>query len=488
MFKVAFTAQVSPELQLWTEDQCYMLHLASLEMLERTGVVVQDTEALKLLKDAGCTIKDNLVRFPASVIKWAVNSAPERCVLATTDGKRTVNLEHNAVNFGMGGGAPLFFDSRNRCVRDSRLADVEDAAKVANQMENIGIVGPLASALDTDAELADLYQFKATRTYTTKPYISSFRNADVMKAAIEMGIVSSGNLDNFKRNPNLLVYIESCSPLTLSQKTIEQLLLAAEYGVPVVYVSQIVPGSTGQADLFNSLAQANADCLAGLAIHQLKQNGAPFVMGIIAEPKDKKSQNHVIGDPAVSLSQVCSGILGRYYKIPSFGVSGCTDACMLDVQAAMEATFSITAAALGGINLAGWNGCMGNRKIGSLENLIMANEIIGMTKHFMRGVEVSEETIPIDLIDEVGPGGQFLTTDHTMKHFRTETWYPRYMNRQHYKNWLKEDGKDMRQKMNDKVLAILLGDNRGGVTEKELDEMDSIIQEQAGLLNKCKDQ
>src|SRR5690606_21739936 len=101
---------------------------------------------------------------------------------------------------------------------------------------------------------------------------------------------------------------------------------------------------------------------------------------------------------------------------------------------------------------------------------------------------VSEETIPIDLIDEVGPGGQFLTTDHTMKHFRTETWYPRYMNRQHYKNWLKEDGKDTRQKMNDTELAILLGDNRGGVTEKELDEMDSIIQEQAGLLNKCKDQ
>ena len=150
--------------------------------------------------------------------------------------------------------------------------------------------GPLASALDTDAELADLYQFKATRTYTTKPYISSFRNADVMKAAIEMGIVSSGNLDNFKRNPNLLVYIESCSPLTLSQKTIEQLLLAAEYGVPVVYVSQIVPGSTGQADLFNSLAQANADCLAGLAIHQLKQNGAPFVMGIIAGQKIRKAK------------------------------------------------------------------------------------------------------------------------------------------------------------------------------------------------------
>lgn len=122
MFKVAFTAQVSPELQLWTEDQCYMLHLASLEVLERTGVVVQDTEALKLLKDAGCTIKDNLVRFPASVIKWAVNSAPERCVLATTDGKRTVNLEQNSVNYGMGA-VPrcLLIRETNACVTQGLL-------------------------------------------------------------------------------------------------------------------------------------------------------------------------------------------------------------------------------------------------------------------------------------------------------------------------------------------------------------------------------
>lgn len=486
MFKVAFTAQESPELQLWTEDQCYMLHLASLEILERTGVVIQNTEALKLLKDAGCTVKENLVRFPANVIKWAVNSAPERCVLATTDGERTVNLEHNVVNFGMGDGSPLFFDSRNQCIRDSKLADVEDAAKVANKLENIGVVGPLALALDTDIELADLYQFKASRTYTKKPYISSFRNSCVMKAAIDMGVASSGNLENFKRNPNLVAYMESTSPLTHSQGTLEQLLIAAEYGIPVVYASRLIAGSTGPANIVSSLAQANAECLSGLVVHQLKKKGSPFIMSMVTVPLDSDGVNAVIGDPGVSLSQASSGILGRYYKIPTYGVSGCTNAFTLDVQAAMEATFSIAAAAWGGINLAGGNGYMGNRKIGNLEHLIMANEIIGMTRHFMRGVEVSEETIPIDLIDEVGPGGQFLTTEHTMKHFRAETWYPCYMNRQHYQNWLKEDGKDMRQKLNTRVLAVLSSNNEDGVSQRELDEMARIIEDRQAFVNKCR--
>ena len=467
--------QFSPQFKLWTEEQCHMIHLATLEVLEQTGVMVYENESLHLLKGAGCLVKENLVKFPPALIEWAITNAPERIVLADTNGKRTVFLEDSVVTYGMGNDCPWFYDSNKEAIRPSVLSDVEKAAKVADVLQNIDFVGSLALASDVSVELSDLYHFKALRLHTKKPILGSTLDVHVLKAMIQMAVISSGSLDEFKRNPNFVVYCEPTSPLIHTQDALEKLLVCAHYGVPVTYAPAPMAGGTGPITLAGALVLGNAECLSGLVIHQLKKCGSPFILACLAGPLDMKTTIAPYGDPFVNLIGVAVGAMGRFYKLPSYGMSGCTDACVTDLQASIEGAFSIFASALGGTNLIHDNGYTGNGMIGNLEYLVMTDEIIDMTRHFMRGIQINDETVPLDLIDEVGPGGNYLLSQHTLKHFRKETWYPKYMNRSHFKKWLAEGGKDMGLKVHEKVIDILAETGRNGISDQEIEEFDRII-------------
>jgi trimethylamine--corrinoid protein Co-methyltransferase len=463
---------------LWTEEQCNMINNAALEILERTGVMIYESESLSLLEGAGCLVKDNLVKYPSALVSWAINSAPERIVLANTDGKRTIFLEGNRVSYGMSNDCPWFYDSYQKKIRPAVFSDVEHAAIVADTLDNIDFVGSLALASDVTMELTDLYHFKALRMHTKKPILGSALDANVLKAMIQMGIVSAGSEEEFRRNPNFAIYCEPTSPLVHSQNSLEKLLICAEYGVPVTYAPAPLAGGTGPATLAGSLALGIAECLSGLVIHQLKRKGSPFILSCLAGPLDMKTTIAPYGDPFVNLISVAVGAMGSYYKLPTYGMSGCTDACTNDLQASIEGTFSIFASALAGTNLVHDNGYTGNGMIGNLEYLIMLDEIIDMTKHYMKGIEINDDTVPLDLIDKVGPGGNYLLTDHTLKYFKQETWYSQYMNRKHFKRWLEEGGNSLGDKIHEKVLELLSQPGRNGISNKQINEIDRILLEE----------
>ncbi|KUO51071.1 MAG: hypothetical protein APF76_16380 [Desulfitibacter sp. BRH_c19] len=486
MSKFSMRAQYSPQFTLWTEDQCHMIHHATFEILEQTGVMVYEKEALHLLKGAGCLVKGNLVRFPPALVSWAIDSAPERIVLADTDGKRTVFLEDGVVSYGMSNDCPFFYDPNNQSIRPSILSDVEKAAMVADDLDNIDFVGSLVLASDVTVGLSDLYHFRALRLHTKKPILGSSLDVHVLNAMIQMGVISSGSIEEFKRNPNFAVYCEPTSPLIHSQNSLERLLICAEYGVPVTYAPAPLSGGTGPATLAGTFVLGNAECLSGLVIHQLKRCGSPFIFSCLAGPLDMKTTIAPYGDPFVNIISAAVGAMGRFYKLPSYGMSGCTDACVTDLQAAIEGTFSIFASALGRTNLVHDNGYTGNGMIGNLEYLVMTDEIIDMTKHFMKGIQVNEETVPLDLIDEVGPGGNYLLSNHTLKHFKKETWYPKYMNRSHYKKWLEEGGKDMGLKVHERVLNILKNTDRNGIADREIEELDRVIMDEEKRIKKTR--
>lgn len=478
MIKGAFNSLLSPQFTLWTDDQCHKMHMAALEILGRTGVLVYHQEALGLLKEAGCLVSGNLVKYPPALADWALKSAPQRIVLCTTEGQRTVFLEGNTANFGIGNDLPWFYDSRSKEIRKARLSDVEEVAKVADALEHLDFVGSLALPSDVTTELTDIYNFRALRSYTQKPILSSASDRHAMMAMIEMGIVSAGSEEVFRHNPNFAIYCETTSPLINSEEALDKLLLCAEYGVPVTYVAAPLSGSTGPVSMAGTIALSLAESLSGLVIHQLRHPGAPFILGSVPGPQDMLTRDAVHGDPMVAQWNSAMGAMGRFYNLPTYGTSGAVDACVLDLQAAMEATYTITAAMLSGANLIHNNGSMGSGSIGNLEQLMMTNEIIAMLKHFNRGIEINDETVPLDLIDEIGPGGHYLAAEHTMKHFRQETWYPRFMNRKKFSEWVGIDGKDMGQKLNQRVLELISEEKRTGVSEKQLAEMDRIIAEQ----------
>lgn len=450
MFKVNFNTQVNPVFTMLSQDQIYQIHLASLEILEHTGAYMESEKVLKILKNSGCLIKGNLVKFPAALVKKAVQSVPERAALADTDGERTVFLERNIVNYGALIGQEFFYDGNNQEIRKAALEDLASLAKVAEIMEHISFVSSQAAAEEA------LTHFQTIRKHTRKPILQYGTDAQTLKSILDAAVESAGGGEELKRNPNIAVYLTSDIPLTINEKNSDMLMLTAQYGIPVVYDNVVVPGVTGPSTLAGAVAIANAGVLCAATVHQLTAKGSPFIMGITAK-EENNSAELLAGGPDVHLVQTAAGHLGRFYRIPSYGKFGGTDACTCDQQAALEATFSTQSAAQAGTN---FSDCPGTGVIGSLEHLIMVNEIIGMTNHFYKGVEISEETVPLELIHEVGHGGNFLLADHTMRHYKSATFYPKYMNRQNFLIWEKEDGKDMLQKLTIKAKNILKNSNR----------------------------
>ena len=473
--KADFVARKSPMFTFWSDDQCNMMHLAALEILERIGVRVLNAEAKQLLKAAGCLIKDDQVKIPGALVEEALRSVPRTVSFYNTDGKRAALLADRNINFAMCNDCPWFYDSSIGAIRKATMADSASAAKVADTLEHIDFVSSLSLASEVTIGLSDLYQYKSMRTWTKKPILGSSLDTPSTEALIEMAVVSAGGYEEFKNNPNYIIYCEPVSPLIHANEGIEKLLMCAEHSVPVIYAPAPLNGGTAPISTSGCYALCLAEALSGILIHQLKRKGAPIIMAGLAGPLDMKTTMALYADPVANQFNMATGAMGHFYNLPTYGMSGVSDSCVNDIQSAMECTFSVVISALSGMSIIHDNGYTGNGMIGNLETLIMDNEIIAMAKQYMRGIEVSDETIPVDLIEEVGPGGHYLLAEHTLKYFRTETYYPRYMNRKGYLLWQSDDGKDMGQKLKERVLTVLASDECNGVSGKELDELERII-------------
>lgn len=460
------------------EDRCLKIHHATLQVLERTGVEVHEKRALKLLKEAGCIVQDRRVKFPPSLVEDAIEQAPERVILADSSGKRRIFLERGRIYFGLGNDLAYFQDPFTQEVRPSLLKDVEHVAIIAEKLENIDFIASLALASDVTKELVDLYHFRALSTFSTKPILASALDSHRLKTLIEMGLLLAGGEREFRRNPCFAVYAEPTSPLLHTEEAVKKLMLSAEWGVPITYASGVLAGATGPVTIAGSFIQGNAESLSGLVIHQLTKRGAPFILGNAGGPLDMSTTVATYGGPEVSLFNQRVAEMARFYRLPSYGISGSTDACSLDIQASMEAAFSIFIAALTGSNLIHDNGYAGSGLLGHLGYLVLVHEIIGMVKHFFKEYRIDEEAIPLHVIHEVGPGGHFLLTEHTLKHHREEIWYPNFMNRSHFTKWATNDGRTMGEKASLKAQELLEEEAPEGASEAILQEMDRIIEEQ----------
>lgn len=458
-----------------SKEQIHLIHMASLEILERTGVVVLDDEAVELLAEAGAHVEGNRVRIPSFLVERAVQSAPSKITLCQVDGGRKLHLYRNNVYYGLGTDLPKFIDPYSGEIRDTVLKDVENVAKVAQYAENIDFVANLGLASDVSQDVVDLYHFKAMRSYCSKPNWITATDYGNLKALIDMAAVNAGSYEALRLNPTIGLYGEPISPLTNSKEATQKLLLCAEYGIPVTWASGIIAGGTGPATLAGTIALGNAEGLSGLVIHQLKNPGAPFIFGLVGSVMDMKASISCYGGAELPIIHAVVGQLARFYDLPCYGTGGCSDSNAIDVQAGVEATFSNMVAALGGTNLVHDNAYLGAGLIGNLEMVLMNSDIAGYIKRMEKGIDVNEETLCLDLIDQVGPGGQFMTQAHTFKHFREETYYPEFMNRKQYQAWQISGSEDIKTVLNKKAREIIEGETELLIDEDVMNKYDQII-------------
>jgi trimethylamine--corrinoid protein Co-methyltransferase len=455
MLRSNYRVNRTTQFRALSDDQVQDIHLAVLEVLERTGIRVHSEEAVAVYKKAGAKVKGDRVWIPSYLVEEAVRRAPSRVTLCNRDGKRTVILEDHKVYYGTGSDCPSIRDSYTGEVRRFTKKDIEQAARISDFLSNIDFHMSLGLMSDVPTETYFRHQYVAMLRNCRKPIVFTSADKACLADIIDIAAANSGGLDELQKNPTLCLYAEPSSPLNHSKNAIEKFLLAAENRVPTIYTPCPIAGATTPMTLAGALVVSVADSLSGLVAAQFHAPGAPFIMGGVLSTMDMATTIYTYGSPELSLLQAALADISHFYHLPMFGTAGCTDSKVFDEQAAAEAMMSIFAAALSGQNLVHDVGFLENGLIGSFELVVASDEYIGMAKHFVKGIEVNTDTLALEVIDKVGPGGNFVSEDHTDRHFREVEWFPKLMDRQNYSNWEGSGSKPMRQRANERVKEIL---------------------------------
>jgi len=474
-----YSSHHQPQVRVLSEEQVGELHLATLEILERTGVEVRDKRALELLKKAGARAEGDRVRIPGRLVMEAIGSAPERVVLASRTGERVMPLERNRVFFGTGSDTPNTIDPETRKRRRSVRADVGRIAKVCDALENIDFLMSLAVASDVPAGAPFVYEFADMISGTSKPIVFTAKDEADMVDIYEMAAVAAGGEEALRANPFVINYSEPITPLIHSPEGLAKLLFCADHHIPIAYVSGMSAGGSAPAALAGATALGSAECLSGLVIHQLAAPGAPFIYGANVSVVDMRTMSYVYGGPEFPLTNAALADMARHYRLPVWGLAGASDAKTVDAQAGLEAMLSILMAALSRGNLVHDVGYIDSGLTSSMEMVAVCDEMIGMVRMVVRGLPTDDERLATEVIDEVGPAGHFLVTDHTRRFFRSEHFLPGLLERNNYDKWSAAGGKSLEDRANERVLEILASHQPAPLPEGAQGVIESVLKRAA---------
>jgi trimethylamine--corrinoid protein Co-methyltransferase len=285
----------------------------------------------------------------------------------------------------------------------------------------------------------------------------------------------AGGLEALQEKPFLVLYPESISPMVFPEEVVARMFVAADLFMPQMMGPTIQPGATGPITLAGGVAQGLAESLMGLVLCQLRRPGSPVGLGCNFGVLDMRRGLLGVGAPEISLGLALQAEVAQDFGLPTWGLAGATDAKVLDAQAGAEAAFHLLAQGQAGLNLIHDVGYMDMGMACAVEQLVLGDEIIGMVKRFLRGVEISADTLAMEIISKVGPGGNYLQEMHTSRNFRSELWQPSLFTRESYGNWVNAGAKDTEARVREKIVHLLETHETSPLADKTLQSLTAII-------------
>lgn len=444
-----------PQYRLLTEEQIKQIHLASLEILSTIGVKISHEDGVNLLERNGCTLGENQrVYIPNSLVEDCVKSAPSLIILYDRNGEEAMRLGGRNLYYGLGTDLIRTIDLSTDKLRLSVLQDVKNAALVADNCQNVDFIASFALPSDVPTNLMYIYCVKAMIETSVKPIFFTSAGKEDLEYIIKMAETLRGGENELKTKPYLIHYSEPTAPLSHSYGAVSKLFLCAEKNLPICYTPGDILGGTTPVTLAGGIVQATAEALSGIVLHQLKKKGAPIISGFGVMPLDMKSAVFSYGAPEAKLTNSAFADLFHHYNLPMWSTVG-SDSLCLDQQSAMEHAFATLLASLDGANLIHDIGYLGQGLVGNPVSIVMCDEIISFVKRIINGFEINKETLAIDVIREVGPGKEFLSHKHTLKHFKQELWRPLFLNRDDPETWIKKGAPTYGERIKAQTLKIL---------------------------------
>ncbi len=441
-----------PRLQVINEAQIAQLHAATLDVLERTGVKTTHPKALEILAGAGAQVNDDQVKIPGWLVEDAISKAPSRIVLGTRTGKRTVFLERDKSFFGPSLDCVDYMDPKTHERKRFVSENVKTTAALCDALPNFQWCMTIGMADDVPADIADRVIARNVFENCEKPLVFCCKDTNSVKDIYDMALLLCGGKEKFDEAPTIVHYSEPISPLVYFDLAMDKIIYCAEKRIPLINFPAPQCCGSSPATLAGALVQASAESLSGLVIHQLVNPGAPFIYGAFTTIMDMRSTIFSYGAVEMSLMTAAMAQMAQHYQLPFFGTAGATDAKFCDAQAGAEAALQILSAATAGSGLvhdcSSW---MDHGSVASPEFMVLVHDIVDSVNHYMQGIPITEETLALDVIHHVGPGGHYLQQPHTLKHFK-EIKYSEIFDRMIYDQWKTAGAKTFEERLQNVTL------------------------------------
>ncbi len=433
-------------LEILTPAEVKKIHDATLHIIENVGIRFPSKRALEIWEANGASVdhEKKIVRVKPHIIEDALKKAPPAYHLAARDPQQDLPLDGNHVFVGTDGCGVEVVDIQTGQRRTSKLSDVRDISRIADATEEVGFHWVPVSAQDMPAETRGLHEIKTIWENSTKHVqTESIYNAREAKAAIEMAALIVGGKDNLRKRPVLSLMQCTAPPLGHDGGSLDAALLAAEVGLPTGFMTMAACLTTGPATLAGNLAVGNAEVIAGTALLQLAFPGAPVFYAAAQTASDLRSGAYTGGGPEDFLFGAATNVLADFYNIPLSMGSFATGAKEPNWQAGIENALSTFMASIVMSDMLLGVGFLHGSRIWSFAEMMMDCEIFSIIHKTMQGILVDDESLALDTIAAVGPGGNFLAQKHTKKHMR-EIFLPQFMDRRPYNEWeaKKDDARD----------------------------------------------
>lgn len=446
-----------PRITLLTAENIQSIHASSLRILERDGVIADHDGVCLRLAEIGARVdrQQHRIWFDANLVLDALEGIGKSYILHSRNPEKNARFGFGDLNLISSPGQFTWFDPHSGRRRAGLMTDVRAATILGDHLTNITVVGAMTVPLDVPHSIRDVITTAEIVKMTQKPTRCWPVSRSSSHYVLEIYAALAGSKANLLERPMTEFLLEPISPLKLPGTALDIAMEFIEYGQPICVAPMAMASGTAPATLAGTLAQQNAEILAGIAIVHAFSPGHPIMYGGIPHIMDPRSSICSFGSPEQGLMAVAMSQMGHFYGLPVYINVNLTDSKSLDIQAGMEKMGSLVLGILSGADLFGHAGIVGTDHGCSLTGLMVDNEAMDFAKRIARGFSIDEEHLAEAVIHVVGPGGNFLSERHTVKHFRQELWMPgSCWTREPFDVWA-ESGRNMEQRLISKMDEII---------------------------------
>jgi trimethylamine--corrinoid protein Co-methyltransferase len=442
--------------EYFSEADVQRIHAATLQVMEEVGIDFGYEPALDLLRRSGCRLDGCRVFFPPQLVEAKIACAPSEFTLFARNPDKNVVIGGDHVAFTPCYGPPVV-SSLDEGRRDSTLQDFVNFVKLTHASDHQDVVGGvMAEPGDIPAARRTAEMVYASLRYSDKPFMGGAIGARSAEETIEMAAMVFGDRQTLARRPPFVSILCSRTPLGFDDRMLGAIMVYAAAGMPQLISSLSIAGATSPVTMEGTLVVQNAEILAGIVLTQLVREGAPVIFSGSSSAAAMRYGTLSVGAPEMAVNTAATAQMGRFYRLPSRSGGAVTDAKVCDCQAASESMMSQLMATVSGINFVlHAAGILESYIVSSYEKFILDDEICGMCKRIKRGESVDGDRLAVDLIRQVGPGGEYLTSPHTFRNFRSEFYLPAIEERSNYHLWRQHGARRMEQRANERWKALL---------------------------------